>query len=326
MDENMQFALLIDAENISAKYVQVIFDELGKYGFASTRRIYGNWSRESGWKENTLLEYSITPIQQFSYTSGKNSTDMAMVIDAMDLLYQNKVDGFCLVTSDSDFTRLAMRLREEKKYVLGMGESKTPIALTRACNKFVHLNLIDAEDSAQPAENTGSSQGSGDTGVTSLEEISNAILTMLNESGGEDVELSRIGQRLADRFPDFDVRNYGYSKLSVFLSEKMPLLKVYWKGTVSFVGKNVSLSREAVEQETLSIIRRYGGYVDNLSVINNELKARFRDFDLKDYGYSRISSFLRSMDEVSVSGNSVRLKNRAKLSAGESGQGSTAKH
>lgn len=142
-EEKMQFAVLIDAENVSARYVQVIFDELEKYGFASCRRIYGNWSKESGWKENILLEYSVTPIQQFSYTSGKNSTDMAMVIDAMDLLYQNKVDGFCLVTSDSDFTRLAMRLREEKKYVLGMGESKTPLALTRACNKFVHLNLIN---------------------------------------------------------------------------------------------------------------------------------------------------------------------------------------
>ena len=96
-EEKMQFAVLIDAENVSARYVQVIFDELEKYGFASCRRIYGNWSKESGWKENILLEYSVTPIQQFSYTSGKNSTDMAMVIDAMDLLYQNKVDGFCLV-------------------------------------------------------------------------------------------------------------------------------------------------------------------------------------------------------------------------------------
>lgn len=114
MEEKIQFAVLIDAENISSKYAQIIFDELEKYGFASCRRIYGNWSKENGWKEGTLLEHSITPIQQFSYTSGKNSTDMAMVIDAMDLLYQNKVDGFCLVTSDSDFTRLAMRLREEK--------------------------------------------------------------------------------------------------------------------------------------------------------------------------------------------------------------------
>lgn len=114
MEEKLQFAVLIDAENVSAKYAAVIFDELEKYGYASCRRIYGNWSKENGWKEEILLAYSIIPIQQFSYTAGKNSTDIAIVIDAMDLLYQRKVDGFCLVTSDSDFTRLAMRLREEK--------------------------------------------------------------------------------------------------------------------------------------------------------------------------------------------------------------------
>ena len=105
-----------------------------------------NWSGKSnGWKEQVLLENSITPVQQFSYTTGKNSTDMAMVIDAMDILYSGKVDGFCLVTSDSDFTRLAMRLREENMYVIGMGESKTPMALTKACNKFIHLNLINKQ-------------------------------------------------------------------------------------------------------------------------------------------------------------------------------------
>ena len=313
MDENMQFALLIDAENVSAKYVQVIFDELGKYGFASCRRIYGNWSKDNGWKENMLLEYSITPIQQFSYTAGKNSTDMAMVIDAMDLLYQNKVDGFCLVTSDSDFTKLAMRLREEKKYVLGMGESKTPLSLTRACNKFIHLNLIDEENpSAETVEAGGNQQSTGDTGLTSLEEISNTIQAMLNESGGEAVELSRVGQRLADRFPDFDVRNYGYSKLGVFLSEKMPFLKVYRNGSRSMVGKNMDVARETIEQEIFSIIRRNGGYVDNLSIINVELQARYKNFDPKDYGYSRFSSFLRSIDGLSVYGNSVRLRNRNK--------------
>ena len=173
MEEKLQFAVLIHAENVSAKYAAVIFDELEKYGYASCRRIYGNWSKENGWKEEILLAYSIIPIQQFSYTAGKNSTDIAIVIDAMDLLYQRKVDGFCLVTSDSDFTRLAMRLREEKKYVLGMGESKTPLALTRACNKFIHLNLIDASD-----KDTGHKdvpEDNNENNVTSIDEIENAI-------------------------------------------------------------------------------------------------------------------------------------------------------
>ena len=309
MDDKLQFAVLIDAENISARYAQVIFDELSKYGFASCRRIYGNWSREKGWKENTLLEYSITPIQQFSYTSGKNSTDMAMVIDAMDLLYQNKVDGFCLVTSDSDFTRLAMRLREEKKYVLGMGESKAPLSLTRACNKFVHLNLIDeASKAAESHANHTEAAESSDTGVTSMDEISSAILAMLNESGEEEMELSLVGNRLADRFPDFDVRNYGYSKLSVFLSEEMPLLRVHREGSISYVSKNTEIPREKIEMEIISIIRRNGGSVDNLSMINEELKNRCSGFDMKDYGYNRFSSFLRSIKDLSVSGNGVRIK------------------
>ena len=140
--EKMQFAVLIDADNISSRYAATIFEEMEKYGFSTCRRIYGNWSKGNGWTEETLLEYSTIPVQQFSYTTGKNATDMAMVIDAMDILYKDKVQGFCLVTSDSDFTRLAMRLREENKFVLGMGESKTPLALTRACNKFIYLNLI----------------------------------------------------------------------------------------------------------------------------------------------------------------------------------------
>ena len=124
IEDKKQFAVLIDSDNISAKYAASIFNEIENYGYASFRRIYGNWSGKSnGWKEQVLLENSITPVQQFSYTTGKNSTDMAMVIDAMDILYSGKVDGFCLVTSDSDFTRLAMRLREENMYVIGMGAS-----------------------------------------------------------------------------------------------------------------------------------------------------------------------------------------------------------
>ena len=115
MDQNeskMQIAVLIDSENVSSRYASIIFNEIETYGFATYRRIYGNWTKNNGWSENILLENSITPIQQFNYTSGKNSSDMTMVIDAMDILYSGNVDGFCLVTSDSDFTRLAMRLRE----------------------------------------------------------------------------------------------------------------------------------------------------------------------------------------------------------------------
>ena len=312
MEEKIQFAVLIDAENISSKYAQIIFDELEKYGFASCRRIYGNWSKENGWKEGTLLEHSITPIQQFSYTSGKNSTDMAMVIDAMDLLYQNKVDGFCLVTSDSDFTRLAMRLREEKKYVLGMGESKTPLALTRACNRFIHLNLIgesNKEDSTEAAVHAYQ-EDNGMDNVTSIETIENAILQLFSETGEDTLDLGFVGQRLSMRFPDFDVRNYGYSKLSVFLSEEMPHFRIARSNNHYGIRKGQAVEREKIENEIIGIIRRNGGVVDNLAVINDELKNKYNGFDLKDYGYSRISGFLRSIRGLSVDGNMVRLKNR----------------
>lgn len=313
MEEKLQFAVLIDAENVSSKYAAVIFDELEKYGFASCRRIYGNWSRGSGWKEELLLEYSIIPIQQFSYTTGKNCTDMAMVIDAMDLLYQNKVDGFCLVTSDSDFTRLAMRLREEKKYVLGMGESKTPLALTRACNKFIHLNLIDESgkelSNGVPARNR---EEENLENVTSIEHVENAILGMLNESGEEILELSFIGQRLSEKFPDFDVRNYGYSKLSVFLAEELKYLMVFRESNHHYVRKEGKIPREQIEQEVIAIIRKNGGSVDNLSMIHADLKSRYSGFDSKDYGYSRISGFLRSMEGLVVKDNSVKLKKQKK--------------
>ncbi len=144
--EKERVAVLIDSDNISAEYVSVIFEEIENYGYASYRRIYGNWAKGTSWKEGILLEYSITPVQQFDYTTGKNSTDIAMVIDAMDILYSGKIDAFCLVTSDSDFTKLAMRLREENMYVIGMGESKAPVSLTKACNKFIYLDLISKNE------------------------------------------------------------------------------------------------------------------------------------------------------------------------------------
>ena len=150
-EEKKHFAVLIDADNISEKYASSIFNEIADYGYASYRRIYGNWAKGNGWKEDTLLENSINPIQQFNYTIGKNATDMAMVIDAMDILYSGKVDGFCLVTSDSDFTKLAMRLREEQKYVIGMGESKTfmpePMlsGWIKSCRRWLSRNSPEKE-------------------------------------------------------------------------------------------------------------------------------------------------------------------------------------
>lgn len=307
-------AVLIDAENVGAKYVKSIFDELDKNGYdAPCRRIYGNWAKSNGWKENVLLEYSIMPIQQFSYTVGKNSTDMAMVIDAMDLLYQDKVDGFCLITSDSDFTRLAMRLREEKKYVFGMGESKAPMALTHACDKFIFLDLIgeSGQEEKESASDNAKHQDNPES-LTSIEALESAIFDILNGDSDDAMDLGEVGDRLGKKFPDFDVRNYGYSKLSVFFREKLPHLELVKQNSQYIVRKGRLVEREQVEQEILDMIQRKGGRIDNLSVIYDELLQKYSGLDLRDYGYGRISSFLRSMKELEVVDNSVSLRKREK--------------
>ena len=306
-NDRMQFAVLIDADNISSKYAGTIFEELEKYGLSSYRRIYGNWSKANGWSERVLLEYSIMPVQQFSYTTGKNATDMAMVIDAMDILFKNKVQGFCLVTSDSDFTRLAMRLREENMFVLGMGESKTPVALTRACNRFIHLNLVDEQSKSAEDNNA---QESEEQNVTPISEIRKAVLALINENGGNKVDLSRIGSRLNDKFSDFDVRNYGYTKLSTLIDQELPEISMSMnkKSSQYYLERRSTLTKEELEEEICTIIKKNGGKIENLAILNDELHKKYKQLDFKQFGYSRISSFLRSLKSVNIRENQVSLK------------------
>lgn len=324
-EEKKHFAVLIDADNISEKYAASIFNEIADYGFASYRRIYGNWAKSNGWKEDTLLENSINPIQQFNYTTGKNATDMAMAIDAMDILYSGKVDGFCLVTSDSDFTKLAMRLREEQMYVIGMGESKTPMALTKACNKFIHLDLISGEVEEKTAENprnvTGSrKQRAGaveekqDSTVTPISEIEESIITFVqnNENKGKSTFLGEVGSRLCDKFIEFDARNYGYTKLVTLLRDKCPKLTIIQEGTSYRIELKEQTGPEDLEKEIIDYLKKNGGKVDNLSLVLDQLKKKHPQFNLSDYGYSRISSFLRSFSRISVHGNALMLKENGK--------------
>ena len=324
-ENKMQIAVLIDSENVSSRYASIIFNEIETYGFASYRRIYGNWTRNNGWNQNILLENSITPIQQFDYASGKNSTDMTMVIDAMDILYSGNVDGFCLVTSDSDFTRLAMRLREANMYVIGMGESKSPVSLTKACNKFIHLNLIyDQPGNASSGAGASEDHDLHDdfttdrrakaNAITPISEIEEAIISIINdnENKGKTTYMGEIGSRLNAKFTDFDVRNYGYTKLLTFIRDKCSKLELI-KENSSYYAIVRELDNETdVQQEITSMIAKNGGTIDNLSVVYDKLKKKHPDFDLKDYGYSRISSFLRSMVGVTVKGNAVSLKDAVK--------------
>ncbi|WP_201780288.1 NYN domain-containing protein [Acetobacterium bakii] len=316
MSEN-NIALLIDVDNVSAKYVKSIFDELNAFGTVSIRRIYGNWKRTYGWNEDMLLEYSIQPIQQFDYTKGKNATDMAMVIDAMDILYTHKIDVFCIVTSDSDFTKLAMRLRESQAYVIGMGESKTPLALTKACNKFFHLDLIASDEPkiveiAEPVPNEKNPEikDTIESNVTPISQIQESILNMIAES--DCLTLGEVGSSLGKLFTDFDVRNYGYTKLSVFIREEFPKIRLEEKDGSFFVKMKNDVDITTVKNEIIEIIKSNRGAIGNLSIIYNALKAKHSHFNLKDYGYSRFSSLLRSIDEISVDGNKVKLKRKTK--------------
>lgn len=206
--EIKRFAVLIDADNISDDYIKTIMDEIVNFGVATIRRMYGDWTKEDkkGWKQ-TCLDYSITPIQQFENTSGKNSTDSAMIIDAMDILYANEVEGFCLCSSDSDFTRLAARLRESGKEVIGMGEkSKKPKALMSACETYKFLDVIKNEGQ-----------------IDNFENLKKEILSIIDNSEMNGYALSSyIGTSLKRKHPEFDPRNYGCKKL-LDLFEKLGL-------------------------------------------------------------------------------------------------------
>ena len=228
--QDLKLAILIDADNISPKYVKVILDEAASFGVAACKRIYGDWSdaRLKSWKD-VLLNNSIIPIQQYSYTTGKNATDSAMIIDAMDLLYSGNLDGFCIVSSDSDFTRLAARLREAGKLVIGMGESKALGPFVKACDQFKYLDLIldhgdlnEAEGNAPAASaaETSARAAAGDDTAINRDSIGRIIHGLIDEmdDGTGWVRTSRVGDQLIKRYPDFDVRNFGSKSLNKFLT------------------------------------------------------------------------------------------------------------
>ena len=210
-ENNASLAVLIDADNAQASIIEGLLSEIAKFGVASVKRIYGDWTTPNlGQWKTVLLEHSIQPIQQFRYTTGKNATDSAMIIDAMDLLYTGTFDGFCIVSSDSDFTRLASRIRESGKRVYGFGEKKTPQPFVAACDRFVYTEIfslkIDAQEEPQKIPPNKLKQ---DTKLINL--FRSAIDAASNEDGW--AHLGGVGSNIIKNAPDFDPRNYGYSKL-----------------------------------------------------------------------------------------------------------------
>lgn len=219
--KELKFAVLIDADNVPYSNVKEMFEEIAKYGIPTFKRIYADWTKPtvSGWK-NVLLENAITPIQQYSYSSGKNSSDSALIIDAMDILYTGNVDGFCIVSSDSDFTRLATRLREAGMKVIGIGEKKTLNAFITACDKFIYIEILKPQSADQ--EESGSKKVSKNVATTKNEPISKMnprIIKLFSDSISDLADengwtfLGELGNLMLKKKPDFDPRNYGFPKL-----------------------------------------------------------------------------------------------------------------
>ncbi len=215
LQSQAKLAVLIDADNTQPAIIIGLLDEVAKYGVASVKRIYGDWTSTNlrSWKDR-LLEYAIQPIQQFSYTTGKNATDSAMIIDAMDLLYTERLDGFCIVSSDSDFTRLAARVRESGRIVYGFGEKKTPKAFVAACDKFIYTEILkEVQEENEEDDNRSNVKAQkdfkGDRRLLNL--LHNAVDDLADESGW--AYLGAVGQNITNRSSEFDPRNYGFKKL-----------------------------------------------------------------------------------------------------------------
>lgn len=213
MIKDTKLAVLIDGDNIPAKYIKEMMQEITKYGTPTIRRIYGDWTKPylAKWK-NVLLENAINPIQQYSYTIGKNATDSAMIIDAMDILYSSKVDGFCLVSSDSDFTKLATRLREAGMQVYGIGEKKTPDPFIVACDKFIYLEILKSDTEKHvPGEKADKSN---------VDKITPNIIRLLKNTVADAADedgwafLGDVGSLIIKKQPNFDSRNFGFEKLT----------------------------------------------------------------------------------------------------------------
>ena len=216
MESDIKLAVLIDGDNIPSAHVKEMMEEIAKYGNPTIKRIYGDWTkpRLAKWK-NLLLENAITPIQQYSYTTGKNSTDSAMIIDAMDILYSEKVNGFCIVSSDSDFTRLATRLREAGMKVIGIGEKKTPEPFIVACDKFIYIEILKNQSRENESETTtNSSLKNNIDRITPkvIKLISSTISDLADDDGW--AFLGDVGNLLQKKQPNFDSRNYGFAKLT----------------------------------------------------------------------------------------------------------------
>ena len=378
--EDLNIALLIDSDNVSSRYISGILNELSKYGKITIRRMYGDWSQDRlhSWMKCSS-RFSLTPIMQPNNTPGKNASDIGLIIDAMDILYTGDVQGFCIVSSDGDFNKLATRLRDAGKFVIGMGEKKTPESFRASCERFIFLDVIESEDpgssvsgsrgasasqsgtvstntTAGTTTSTATTSSSGTTAsrrrrlapsyvseasaayklpgptapakfadddadqdfdsdseelFTDKATIENAIVNIItdNNAEGKETGLGEIGSRLVKIFPDFDVRNYHYSKLSEYLKD-FPSLKVENRDNAVWVSLNSSSDSE-IEQQILTIFKKHDTDDMYLTTLQKELSAVNPNLEasIRRSGVTRFSVYLhRMIPSVEVNGRHVLLR------------------
>lgn len=252
--EVKSMALLIDAENISSNYIEIIIDEANKYGKINYRRVYGDWTTPqlNPWKQR-ISEFGLTPVQQYAYTSGKNASDFTLIIDAMDILYSGKVNSFCIVSSDSDFTKLVTRLREDNMFVFGMGESKTPISLVNSCETFSYLDkMLQAEkpiieekkeddSKLEKKKVTKATAPKLESSITPLNKIKMEVTNIINQNMEDDgwAYWSLVAQLIMRKFPGFHPRNYGDNTKPLLFFEKMNEFEIKKINTVIHIRNRV---------------------------------------------------------------------------------------
>lgn len=311
--EELTIALLIDADNIGAKHIENILGELTKYGRVTIRRMYGDWTQErlKSWLEKSS-QFSLTPIMQSNDTSRKNASDIGLVIDAMDILYSEKVNGFCIVSSDSDFNKLAKRLRESGNLVIGMGEQKTPESFRASCEKFIYLDIID-EDIELEDEKLDIAVGNNESSKKYFEEksftkksiIEKTIINMILDSTMDTMHLGEIGQRINNMFPDFDVRNYHYTKLSELLKEFDSLTlsnkeNKYWVALKNIMPENI----KEIENKIVVIFNKKRVSKMNIGELKKELSNVIPNLNIviKKIGFTKFSVFLdKKIDIITIS-------------------------
>ena len=321
MNEEKRFAVLIATDNISTKYIANIMPEISNHGAATYKRAYGDLTRKENknWQK-ILLEHSITPVLQYSYTFGKNSTDSAMIIDAMDILYSGHVEGFCIVSSDSDFTRLAVRLRESGMTVIGMGEKKSAKPFVKSCTLFKYLDLISKNETdnkknrkselpEQVEDVADIDESLEENEVVDKNDILAAIIDIFNERDvdREGLNIGELGQRLTKIYSDFDVRNYGYSRLSVFLKsfDCLETKDAYVYLRNGQVGSIPTLTE--LEGTIIAFLKKHRSRDGvNIVVMKRVLEEEYPGFDIANYGYSKLSTFFKDFSslETKLSGKS----------------------